>query len=394
VADSSTFIAPWVQLKYFSYHPCVFPRLIGDASRDARKGGLVHVYDRDGQPFGTGLWNPNARVPLRVLTHGSEFQLEEDYLQQLRDMAQFRTEILGLDTVTDAYRVIHSDGDRLSGLIVDRYADLLRVDVHSYGVWKRLPEWLPVLHEVLGTKRQIVAVDPEVGRIEGIPLDAVGQVGDAVKTIKVKEHGVRYLVNFESGHKTGFFCDQRENRRKLASFANGKSVLDLCCYTGGFSIAAKVLGAAAEVTGVDLDEAAIEQAKQNANLNQVKVSWVHTDAFKYARQMQQNGIKWDIVILDPPKLVHSRDDEEGGRKKYEDLNRLACTLVKSGGLFVTCSCSGLLAEEEFIRIVTKAAHREGKKLQFFDKTGPGADHPVFSNCPESAYLKVLWARVF
>jgi 23S rRNA (cytosine1962-C5)-methyltransferase len=392
-ADPSTFLEPWVQLKYFSYHPCIFPRLIAGTSKGVRKGELVHVYDKNGHAFGSGLWNSQARVPLRVLTHDPEFATEDRLRQLVEHAAQFRLN-LNLDSQTTAYRVVHSDGDRLSGFVVDRYGDVLRVEVHSYGVWQRLEQWLPLLHEKLGTKRQIISVDPDLSRIEAMPPQSLGQQGDEVRSIKITEHGVRYLVDFTTGHKTGFFCDQRDNRRSLTQFTQGQDVLDLCCYTGGFSLSAKVMGGAAEVTGVDLDEKAIEQAKQNANLNQCRINWVHTDTFKYARQMQQLGRKWGVVVLDPPKLIFSRDDEEGGYKKYEDLNRLASTLVAPGGIFVTCSCSGQLSESEFIRIVTKAAHREGKKLQFFNKTGPGADHPVFSNCPESSYLKVLWARVW
>jgi 23S rRNA (cytosine1962-C5)-methyltransferase len=129
-------------------------------------------------------------------------------------------------------------------------------------------------------------------------------------------------------------------------------------------------------------------------LNMTRINWVHTDAFQYARQMQGQGRKWEVVILDPPKLVFSRDDDDGGRRKYEDLNRLAMTLVAPGGIIVTCSCSGLLSSQEFEEIVIKAAHREKKRLQFFDRTIAGPDHPVMSNCLESSYLKLLWARVF
>jgi 23S rRNA (cytosine1962-C5)-methyltransferase len=384
----------WVRLKYFSYHPCLYSRFIGEVSRNAKKGDLVRVYDKDGQPFGMGLWNPRAKVPLRVLAHGPEAQ-DEDWLTELvLTAARYRTTLLGLDAHTDAYRVIHSDGDRLSGLIIDRYADVLRIEVHSFGIWSRLATWIPLLHELLGTKRQIVSVDPEIAQIEGIFVNSFPLENSTVQTVRIREHGVRYAVNFEIGHKTGFFCDQRENRRMLANFTEGKDVLDLCCYTGGFSLAAKVLGKAADVTSVDLDEKAIEQARQNANLNQVRLNLSHTDAFQYARQMEGNGRQWDVVVLDPPKLIHSREDDDNGYRKYEDLNRLALRLVKPGGVFLSCSCSGMLSAVDFASIVTKAAHREGKKLQYFHQSGPGADHPVFSNCPESAYLKTVWARVW
>jgi 23S rRNA (cytosine1962-C5)-methyltransferase len=172
-------------------------------------------------------------------------------------------------------------------------------------------------------------------------------------------------------------------------------VLDLCCYTGGFAVSAAATGRAGEVTGVDLDEGAIAMAKRNGNLNRASVRWVHADAFAYARQMQTNGETWDAVVLDPPKFVLTREPAGAaeGRRKYEDLNQLAISLVKPGGLFVTCSCSGLVSFEEFETHVIKAAHRLGRRLQFLETTGAGADHPYYSNCLESRYLKVLWARV-
>jgi 23S rRNA (cytosine1962-C5)-methyltransferase len=212
---------------------------------------------------------------------------------------------------------------------------------------------------------------------------------------KIREHGVRYEVDFVEGHKTGFFCDQRDNRRRLAALVAGKRVLDLCCYSGGFSVSAALAGAA-EVTGVDLDEAAVAMARRNANLNQARVSWVHCDAFSYARQMRDNGKRWDVVILDPPKLVHGRDDESAteGRRRYEDLNGLGMMITEPGGLLVTCSCSGMLPAEEFEDIVCRMALRTRRRLQILDRTGAGGDHPVMSNSPEGRYLKLIWARVW
>ncbi len=380
---------PWVQMKYFSFHPCIYKSMLGPASADARAGDLVAVFDKEGQPFGTGLYNPRARVPLRIMDHGETPVGEEIFLKRIEQAIDLRARIPGLSKSSDAFRVIHSDGDRLSGLVVDKFGDVLSVEVHSLGIFQRLPSWLPVMHERLGTRRFVLDVDEQVARMEGILPRKLPS--DLVRSVRIREHGIRYEVNFDDGHKTGFFCDQRENRRRLADWTAGKSVLDLCCYTGGFSLAAAVLGQAAEVTGVDLDEKAVALARRNANLNQARIEWVHCDAFSYARQVQQNGRSWDVVVLDPPKLVLSRDDEDDGARKYEDLNRLALRLVRSGGLFVTCSCSGLVSAEEFERLVMRAAHKERRRLQFLERTGPGADHPVMSNCLEGHYLKVLWA---
>jgi 23S rRNA (cytosine1962-C5)-methyltransferase len=384
--------APWVQLKYFSNAPTIYPAMVRGVSPGVKPGDLVTVYDKSGHRFGAGLYNPKARVPLRMFHYHPEPFGEDDFLTLLDRALDLRLASLRLPEKTDAFRVVHSDGDCLSGLIVDKFGDVLSVEVHSLGVYQRLPQWLPRLHERLGTKRVVVEVDDWVARVEGIRVKPAAETPP--RSVKIREHGVRYEVDFEAGHKTGFFCDQRENRLKFAQFTQGARVLDLCCYTGGFSLAAKVLGGAAEVTGVDLDEKAIAQAKRNANLNNVRIEWVHCDAFSFARQMQRNGTRFPVVMLDPPKFIHSREDELEGQRKYEDLSGMGMNVLEPGGLLVTCSCSGLIDMEGFERLVVRAAYRLGRRLQFLDRTGAGADHPVMSNCPESRYLKVIWARVF
>lgn len=390
---SEAWLRPWAQMKYFSFHPAVYPNMIRAASPDAGPGDLVNVYDKEGQLFGSGFFNPKAHVPLRVLQHG-ENVLDEDALDARLDAAlDLRLQTLRLNETTDAWRAVHSDGDGLSGLVVDRYANVLSIEVTTLGVWRRLRRWLPRLHEKLGTTQHVIQVDPDIARIEGMRWADVPEADTpAPRSVRVRENNVRYQVSFEDGHKTGFFCDQRDNRLKFSQLAQGRSVLDLCSYTGGFALSAKVLGGCEDVTGVDLDEKAIAQAKKNADLNQARIDWIHGDTFTWGRQMQQNGRHWDAIVLDPPKLVFSRDAEDGqlGRNKYYDMNAVALGLLKRGGLFVTCSCSGLLDVAEFEDIVMRAAHRNKRRLQIIDRTGPGADHPVMSNCPDGRYLKVLW----
>jgi len=396
VVDRSCWPRPWAQLKYVTFQPAIFSRLLGKVSPDARPGDWVSVYDKNGERVGAGLFNPRAKIPLRVVVHGAE-PIGEDYFEgAIRRAVELRRGLFKLDATTDAYRLVNSDGDGLSGLTVDRYADVLLCEVFSLGIAQRLPRWLPLLHELAGTRFARVQVDHDLGSLEGIKPSTFNETNAAApRAVKILENGVRYEVDFAGGHKTGFFCDQRDNRRAIAQFSQGARVLDLCCYTGGFSLCAKVLGGAGEVTGVDLDEVAVAQARRNANLNQVRLSLVHADAFAYARQMYQNKEAWDVVVLDPPKFIFTREAAGNweGRRKYEDLNQLAVGLVKPGGIFVTCSCSGLLSLEDFEQHVIKAAHRLGRRLQFFGRTGPGPDHPVYSNCLEGRYLKVLWSRV-
>ncbi len=388
---------PWVQLRYFTYNPAVFPRMLGPVSPDADAGGLINVYDKNGEYFGGGFWNPKSRTPLRMLRHGGAPLSEDDLDEALRRAVAWRRESCKLDTVTSAYRVVHGDSDGLGGLIVDRYADVLSLEVSTLGVWLRLPRWLPLLHQLCGTSRHVISVDESIARMEGID-PAAAPPSDPVRRVRIVENGVAFEVDFAQGHKTGFFCDQRDNRLKLSKLVEGKSLLDLCCYSGGFSIHAKLHGGAADVTAVDLDEKAIAMARRNANINAahgpLRIDFVHADAFVYARQMIKNGKQFDVVLLDPPKFVLGRDEEKDeGLRKYNDLNMLGLQCVRSGGLFVTCSCSGLVTPAEFERVVIKAAQRLGRRLQILETSGPGWDHPFLSTYPEGRYLKVLWARV-
>ncbi|MDO5473251.1 MAG: class I SAM-dependent rRNA methyltransferase [Akkermansia sp.] len=394
---SENWVRPWVQLKYFTYNPAVFPRMLGAVSPDAEPGCLINVYDKNGELFGGGFWNPRSRTPLRMLCHGSELLTEARLEEALRRAVTWRREDCKLDATTTAYRIIHGDSDGLGGLIADRYADVLSLEVTTLGVWQRLNTWLPLLHKLCDTKRHVISVDESIARMEGID-PATAPESEPVHRVRIVENGVNFEVDFAQGHKTGFFCDQRDNRRKLSRLVEGKTMLDLCCYSGGFSIHAKLHGKAKEVTAVDLDEKAILMAKRNANINAaggpLRIDFVHADAFVYARQMVRNGKQFDVVLLDPPKFVLGRDEEkEEGLKKYNDLNMLGLQCVRRGGLFVTCSCSGLLSPSEFEKTVIKAAQRLGRRLQILEMTGPGWDHPFLSTYPEGRYLKVLWARV-
>lgn len=388
---SEAWLAPWVELKYFTYNPAVFPRMLGSISGDIAAGSLVNVYDKNGELFGAGFWNEQSRTPLRMIYHGKDVISEQTLDKALVNAVRLRQEILRLEESTNAYRVLHGDSDGIGGLIVDKYADVLSLEVSTLAVWQRLKRWLPMLHKLCGTRRHVIQVDEGIARMEGINRDEIPVPSESVRLVKILENGITYEVDFAQGHKTGFFCDQRDNRLKFASLVKGCKVLDLCCYSGGFSIAAKMLGEAESVTAVDLDEKAIAMAKRNANINHQRIEFVHADAFVYARQMIRNGRLFDAVLLDPPKFIIGRDGYDEGIKKYNDLNMLGLQCVRPGGIFVTCSCSGLLSPHDFEQAVIKAAQRQGRKLQILGMTGPGGDHPYLSTYPEGRYLKVLWA---
>jgi 23S rRNA (cytosine1962-C5)-methyltransferase len=355
-------------------------------------GDLVRVVDRDGQHLGYALYNGRSQIALRFLSRGQDPPGPEFWARRIDEADALRRSLLGLDRETDAYRVIHAEGDGLSGLVVDRFADVLSVEVFSLGIYQRIGPILGLCADRLGTSHYRVNVDERVARQEdfsGRPL-ASPQLPPRVT---IQEHGIKYRIHFAEGHKTGFFCDQRDNRRELARYCEGRSVLDVCSYTGGFGLNALIRGKAREVTCVDLDEKAVALAKENGHANRVRLDAVHADAFGYMRQMGANGRTYGVIVLDPPKLIPDRDEIAPGKRKYFDLNVLAMKLVEPGGVLVTCSCSGLLAPADFLGILRAAARMAGRPAQLLALTGAAADHPVALDTPEGAYLKVAWLRM-
>jgi 23S rRNA (cytosine1962-C5)-methyltransferase len=396
-------VSPWVQLRSPSAHPFIYRRMIGAVDPQARPGDVVNIYDKTGRLFGRGLYNPRSQIALRVLSWGDAPVDEAFWRQRLTQAVALRQQ-LRLDEITDACRLVHSEGDALSGLVVERYADWLVFEIFSLGMFARRELLARLLGEILGPPSSLdrphqagpawhvfIRADAQIQAIEGFRLSRLRQ--RAPERLIIREHGVRYRVDVAAGHKTGFFCDQRENRLKFARLCRDANVLDLCCYSGGFGLCARILGGARSVTSVDLDETAIALARENANLNQTRLDIVQADAFNYLRQMLAGERQFDAVVLDPPKLVPSRDQMEAGLSRYADLNQLAIQVVRPGGILLTCSCSGLVSREAFIEIVHRAAQRCGRAVQMFDVTGAAPDHPVMLNCPESEYLKALWLRV-
>jgi 23S rRNA (cytosine1962-C5)-methyltransferase len=209
----------------------------------------------------------------------------------------------------------------------------------------------------------------------------------------ITEHGVKFRVAPGGKHKTGFFLDQRDNRRYLAEFCQGRRVLDLCCNSGGFAVYAKTSGGAEEVTGVDLDESALALARQNAGLNQVRARFVQADLFPWLRDVVATGQRFDVVVLDPAKQTRDREALDYALKRYLDMNRLALQAVVPGGVYLTCSCTGLVSEPDFLECLRRAAWQAGRTLQVLRISGAGADHPYLLHAPEGRYLKAVFCRV-
>jgi 23S rRNA (cytosine1962-C5)-methyltransferase len=293
----------------------------------------------------------------------------------------------------DVCRIVHAEGDGFPGLLIDRYSNVLAAECHSRGSANLFEAILPALHDVLGTSHHRLVFDAKAARAEGDQTFEIRSTA-CPKYLKIVEDGVRYEVDFAKSHKTGFFCDQRENRSRFAALANGKRILDVCSYTGGFGISAAVAGAE-DVLAIDLDENAIAQGKRNANLNGTQVSkkvrFVHTDAFSYLRTLGRNRHQFDLVVVDPPKFVPNRRSWDEGMARYHDLNKLAIPLVAPGGMLVSCSCSGLVAAIDLQEIIRRSARL--RPLTLTRTTGAGPDHPVALEFPEGQYLKALWMEV-
>ncbi len=424
-------LSPWVRLRSARYHPFIYRKMVESIDPRARPGEVVQVYDRAGRLFGRGLFNPDSQIAVRMLAFGGTAVDDAFWRERLAAALALRRG-LRLDECTDAQRLVHAEGDGLSGLIVERYADVLVFELFSRGMYQRarqIATWLanllgapasldrpqaagPAWQVILRADERVQALEkfllkrghesfsvtpsptPETAaRTDDQPAAQTTAEAAPPESVIVREHGIRYRVHLVSGHKTGFFCDQRENRRRFATLCRDANVLDLCCYTGGFGLAARVLGPAREVTGVDLDEAALNVAKENANLNQVRVQYVHSDAFSYVRQMLANQRRFAAVVLDPPKLALGREDVDDALRKYHDLNRLACAVTQPGGFLLTCSCSGLVSRDAFTRTVLDATRRAGRRVQIVASSGAGGDHPIAPECPESEYLKTLLVRV-
>jgi 23S rRNA (cytosine1962-C5)-methyltransferase len=389
-------------------HPSIYRKRITQLTGSPKVGDWVavsHGETESGQPelFAYGLYNPKSEIAIR-LVHWSDVPPGDNSWDQMIDRAlSLRTGALELDQTTNCYRIIHAEADGFPGLAVDRFDNCLSAEVFSAAMSPRVEEILHRIAGRMGTEHWLISPSPHLLSQEGYELRS-RSTSNLPEHVVVNENGTRYRVHFSSGHKTGFFCDQRENRYRLSEWSRDRTVLDLCCYTGGFSVMAAHRGRAKEVIGVDLDAEPLEIARQNAAMNQVRVKFTQADAFAYMRDMLRSKRQFDIVVLDPPKLIRNRSEIEEGTRKHFDLNRLAMQLVAPGGLMLTCSCAGLLPETEFIRLVRAAARSAflpteynpnpiPRNMQILSKAGAAACHPVSANCPETEYFKSLWLRL-
>jgi len=374
-----------------SSHPWIFQKMVERPAERIAPGTVVDIRERTGQWVGRGFYNGHSRITLRLLTTDPNEAIDTDFFRRkLADAVSLRRDLLKLDETTNAYRLVHSEADGLSGLIVDRYGDTLVLEFFAAGMFKQRAAIMEALSGHFPNARYYWFAEEHVGKQESFDCRAPEPPPPDV----IVENGLKFRVAPGSKHKTGFFVDQRDNRKRLASFCSGKRMLDICCNTGGFAVYAKALGGAAEAVGIDLDEQALDLARGNAKLNNATIRFVQADLFSWLRDVIPNPDKFDVVVLDPAKLTRDRESVDLALKKYCDMNRLAMHVVKPGGVLLSCSCTGLVREEDFLESMRRAAWQAQRNLQIFHVGGAGSDHPFLLSVPEGRYLKAVFARVF
>jgi 23S rRNA (cytosine1962-C5)-methyltransferase len=366
--------------------PWIFARQVSIPGEAPENGSLVEVQDRSGRYFAHGLFNGASDIRVRILSRGKKSEirgLREFLLRKLAGADRVRRKLLRLHEVTDAYRIAHAEGDDLSGLIVDRLGPVLVCEHHALGFWRCREDVEWALHELYPDFDVIHTVPSNAAKKEGFePEDAVRDVG----IVPLREHEIAYLVRPGHGHKTGFFCDQRDNRLRVADIARGADVLDLCCNTAGFALQAKRLGAR-HVRAVDLDEVVLERARESAAENGLEIDLVHADAFDVLRDVRGARERPSVIVLDPHKIIRDRARMEEGLKRYGDLNTLAFECVRPGGLLATFSCSGALELATFFGMLFQSARRAGREVRLLETLGAAPDHPQRPEFSRSRYLK-------
>ncbi|MGA9423236.1 MAG: class I SAM-dependent rRNA methyltransferase [Rhodanobacteraceae bacterium] len=374
-----------------SNHPWIFQKMVEKPASRPKPGSIVDIVDRAGNFAGRGFYNGHSRIALRVLSADPDEAIDEPFFaRRIANAVALRRDVLKLDAVTDAYRLIHSEGDDLSGLVVDRFSDTLVIEYFSAGMFRQREVIRRCLLEQFPDSRIYAYAEDHVQKQESFDCSAP----PAPKPTVIHEHGVKFHAAPGSKHKTGFFADQRDNRKSLAEFCAGRRVLDLCCNSGGFAISAKTIGGADAVVGVDLDEDVLALAEGNARLNKVKARFVHADIFAWLRDVAiNNHEQFDVVVLDPARMTRDREQVIPALKKYLDMNKLALAAVRPGGIFLSCSCTGLVSEEQFLDMLRRAAFYANRTIQVLKVAGAGADHPFLAHVPESRYLKAAFCRV-
>lgn len=370
-------------------HPWIFEG--GIAQESGPKSPTADLFASTGEQLASGFYSARSQIRLRAWVFGDQTMDEDVVRDRIRRAAERRVRFLPPET--DAFRLIHSEGDDASGLVVDRYGDALVLEITSAGLdaWKDLV--IDALRETTGVTNVAIKNDLPARKLEGLSLvDEL--VGDPSSSRIVSENDLRFEVSPGQGQKTGLFLDQRENRALLGSLSSGLDVLNLFSYSGGFGVYA-ARGGAKSVEEVDISEPAIEQARRNHELNssRAKIEFTAANAFGFVRGAFKEGRQWDAVVCDPPAFARSRGEVEKAARGYKDVNLYAIRLVRPGGLLMTFSCSGHIGSDLFQKIVFSAAADAGRSARIVRRLGAGPDHPVSIYAPEGEYLKGLLLEI-
>lgn len=379
------------------HHPWIFSGAIGKVQGKFPSGSTVVVENDDGKFIGRAAYSPESQIRARIWSWDEAEPIDHAFFK--RKIASAIAHRQKWIKNTTAIRLIFGEADGLPGLIVDQYADTLVCQFLSAGVehWKEAI--VSILEQQTGCTRILERSDAAVREREGL-AQVTGALRGEIPTecLKAQENGIEYLIDSMHGHKTGFYIDQRENRGLVAELSAGKSVLNMFCYTGGFSLAA-LKGGAKEVISVDSSGSALELAKKQAQLNgfdESKAKWIDADAFETLRQFRTEGHKFDLIVLDPPKFAPSAQHLVRAKRAYKDINRTAMQLLEPGGLLFTFSCSGAMDANLFEETIAGAAVEATSHLgdpraafRILKRLSSGLDHPMLASFPEGDYLKGL-----
>jgi 23S rRNA (cytosine1962-C5)-methyltransferase len=378
-------------------HPWVFSGAIERVKGKPENGDIVRLLNAQGGFMAYGFYNDQSRVALRLLEWDENVPVDDNWFcNKVASAVAGRKELLR-DGSTNTCRLIFSEADYLPGLIVDKYENHLAVQVLTAGIEKVMPVIIDELNNLLKPQSIFDKSDASSREHEGLQtINAALTNTQPPENVQVRENSVLYNINIAEGQKSGFYCDQRDNRRILAAHTKGKKVLDCFSYTGGFTLNSLHNGAAS-VTSVDSSALAIETLRENIKLNKLdetKHAAIQSDVNKQLRAFREQGEKFDVIVLDPPKYAPSRSALDRASRAYKDLNRLGMLLLNDGGLLATFSCSGAMDMETFKQVLAWAALDAGKQVQFIYQFCQPEDHPVRSSFPEGEYLKGLLCRVF
>jgi 23S rRNA (cytosine1962-C5)-methyltransferase len=374
-------------------HPWVFSGAIAKVDGSPGSGETVALHDADGQFMATAAWSPSSAIRARVWSFDARETIDDAFIVgRVRAAVAARKPML--DAAHTGCRLVYAESDGLPGVIADRYGEVVVMQLHNAGA----EAWRDSIVAALVDATRCAAVyersDAEVRVLEGLPPRIGAAYGALPERVSLLEDGLRYEVDVVAGQKTGFFLDQRENRRLIRALAIGRDVMDAFCYTGGFTVAA-LAGGARSVLAIDSSADALAQARRNAaqnGLDDARCAWRDADVFAELRKLRDSAKSFDLIVLDPPKFAPTARHTDKAARAYKDINLLALKLLRPGGLLATFSCSGGISAELFQKIVAGAALDAAADAAIVGRFSAGADHPIALNFPESDYLKGLLVR--